>query len=605
MSADVRTSFLKYYIRSLAERTRAEKTSLKIGFDWVIYNLALAELLTPCRLPFIRGGPTETSKTKTEAEFGVDVSFLSPDRSLLKVFVLKDEVLSNANWIKHSFDGDIRMAVTVDLDTAELKDVREVVVILAYNKDEDASGVELYRRLTGALGTRIGDSVKLTFERWNLSTLTEKVSSQLLTPTLLPQKFFSLFNYICSQFANMRHGSEEWSNQLIPNWRRFLADLLSENPDERTVRMLPVALLILREQGRDNPSGATGWIELTEWAMLSSWRVHQLSGSSIVKAVVVDMWVNFYIAEVERYYEAHIRELSFEHSMDFAATSSYLDTAASSVRTFWHLARIGILGVTLADFFPFDEEEKRGAIAAMRKVGNWLATFVSANPSAFRPLIDLHHIEMFVVWHTWWRLERHSDICKWLGAIRNGLFLRRIELIPIPFIEGHSNLDFVFETLATGEKPPEFCDQSSLLILFLLEISCGLKSPEREELLATYYEQVVLARDCNGEQVKELKPLHLMGWIPPAEWEKEILVRSLRSNGEAQSLSTFELAGSVDGRTVELRLREFIATVHSDAQFELPVGVIVLASLLHRSPLPPQLWRNLVFKPVSATKHAP
>src|SRR5437667_4266793 len=103
MNADLKTSFLKYYIRSLAERTRVEKTGTKFGFDWIVYNLALAENLIPYRLPFIRGSSTEISKTKTEAEYGVDLSFLSHDASLLTIFVLKDEVLSNRAWIANDF----------------------------------------------------------------------------------------------------------------------------------------------------------------------------------------------------------------------------------------------------------------------------------------------------------------------------------------------------------------------------------------------------------------------------------------------------------------------------------------------------------------------
>src|ERR1043165_7423800 len=100
MSLDVTTSFLTYYIRSLAERTRAEKASTKFGFDWIIYNLALAEDLIPQRLPFFRGGANEISKTKTEPEFGIDSSFLSSDGETLTIFVLKDEELSNSNWTR-------------------------------------------------------------------------------------------------------------------------------------------------------------------------------------------------------------------------------------------------------------------------------------------------------------------------------------------------------------------------------------------------------------------------------------------------------------------------------------------------------------------------
>ena len=105
-------------------------------------------------------------------------------------------------------------------------------MILAYNKDDDDAGVELYDRRTAGLGTKVGDHVKLSFERWNLTTITEKVSGGLLTSsTFLPQAFFSQFGYLCSQFGDFVHGSDEWTNQLIPNWRRFLESLLKENAE--------------------------------------------------------------------------------------------------------------------------------------------------------------------------------------------------------------------------------------------------------------------------------------------------------------------------------------------------------------------------------------
>jgi len=85
-----------------AECTRVEKTGTKNGFDWIIMNLALAQNWIPARLPFIRTGPTETSRTKTEAEFGVDFAFLSQAGRRLTIFVLKDEVLTYASWTAES-----------------------------------------------------------------------------------------------------------------------------------------------------------------------------------------------------------------------------------------------------------------------------------------------------------------------------------------------------------------------------------------------------------------------------------------------------------------------------------------------------------------------
>ena len=179
---DSKTPFLTFYLRSLAERTRLEKKNIKFGFDWVIYNLAIAQDLIPHRLPFFRTGATELSKPKTEAEFGIDASFLSRDRKTLTIFVLKDEVLTNATWTANDFDGDLRRAAAPDLTAPEFNDLKEVRVVLAYNKDEDQTGIRLYENLVRSFPSVLRDDVRLAFERWNLTVLTEKVKENLLNP---------------------------------------------------------------------------------------------------------------------------------------------------------------------------------------------------------------------------------------------------------------------------------------------------------------------------------------------------------------------------------------------------------------------------------------
>src|SRR3989338_738048 len=108
-------TFFINYILSLGERTRREKNDIKIGFDWIIYNLALAKGWIPVRLPFFRNPSSLSGKTKTEAEFGIDMSFLNQNREELFIFVLKDEVLNNKNWTNNDFDKDLRMALCPDL----------------------------------------------------------------------------------------------------------------------------------------------------------------------------------------------------------------------------------------------------------------------------------------------------------------------------------------------------------------------------------------------------------------------------------------------------------------------------------------------------------
>jgi hypothetical protein len=611
MSADLKTSFLKYYIRSLAERTRVEKTGTKFGFDWIIYNLALADGLIPVRLPFFRSGPAEISKTKTEAEFGVDLAFLSQDRTSLRVFVLKDEELTNTNWKKHDFDPDIRAATTVDLTASEFGKVREVKIILAYNKDEDDTGIRLYERLTKSLGR---PDVQLSFERWNLTTLTEAVKQKLLTPSLLPQRFFSLFSYICAQFSDFHYGSDEWTKQLIPNWRRFLGDVLRDNVDERTVRLIPVALLILREVGGANPTAENGWIDRVEWAVLAAWQVHQTTTQVNVKVAVFQMWVSFYVVELERYYTTHSKELSTQHSLEVTRTGNYLDAIIAATNAFWHIGRLGILAISFSELLPRQTpEEERHRLEAKQRAANWLVGLMNANPAAQRPLIDLHHVELYLIWKALWQAGRQNDIGEWLNGLFSPLLVRRIGAVPLPFIEGGNSIELVLEHVARGEKPPEFSDQSSVLLLALLELFFSLEGEKRNELIEKYYRQLVLGRDSNGQQFKNCEPINLMGWKPPDDWAKKVLNKSLANEGESQTLETFEVeSNNGAGEAIASRIKEFVLQSRkaSKTKFpdDLPVAAIVLACLKNRSPLPPEIWRIAIFgelPPKEEEPHSP
>ena len=429
------------------------------------------------------------------------------------------------------------------------------------------------------------------------------MSAQLLTPSLLPQKFFSLFNYICSQFGDFTHGSDKWTEQLIPNWRRFLHDLLNENADERSVRLIPVALIILREHGGDNLSVETGWIDLAEWAMLSAWEVHQSTENKSVKKAIIQMWFNFYMTELERYYQNHNAELAVEHGLATHRGGNYLDAIITAVISHWHIARLGILGSMYSEWPILNENEKKVKTEAVRRITNWLVSLLNANPGANRPLLDINHIELFLIWRMFWLLQRTNDIYGWLISLRSCLLVRRAGTIPIPFIEGRNSLDLVFEYVATGQKPPEFCDQSSLLVLFLLELCFSLPPTQRNELVTFFYRELALGQDSFGEQMKDCKPLDLMGWGPPQDWGRKVLVKTLADEGESQTIEMLDLRSGIDGAGISAHIESFVRQSRAARKFEfpegLPVSVVILACLKYRSPLPPEIWRLSIFGPLA------
>lgn len=188
MNTDLRKSFVTYYVESLLERTRQEKSGAKWGLDWLVYNLGLELFGKPVRLPFVRTADGEYSKSKSEAEFGVDLAFLSENRQELTIFVLKDEPLTNRSWTDAGFSRDLDMATKPDLDAEGLSAVTTVTVILAYNKDEEQNGIKAYENFVSNANPLLRGRVALQIRRWNLSELVERTLQHLLTPALVPQK---------------------------------------------------------------------------------------------------------------------------------------------------------------------------------------------------------------------------------------------------------------------------------------------------------------------------------------------------------------------------------------------------------------------------------
>jgi hypothetical protein len=260
-----------------------------------------------------------------------------------------------------------------------------------------------------------------------------------------------------------------------------LADVLKANPDERSVRLIPVALLIIREHGKKTPDFETEWIDLIEWAMLSLWQVYRKTSAKHVRAAILQMWDRFYLAELHRFYDAHIRDLSTEHSLHISGSGSHLDAVTAAVIAHWHIARLGLLAVGFSELVDVTKPTAQQAVRQKGEVyANWLISLLNANPGAKRPLLDIHHIELYLIWRTLWQVGRKQDICRWLHDLESRLLVRRVGNSLPPFIESGNNLDLVFEYVATGKRPPEYGDMSSFLLMMLLELCFSLEAKERD-----------------------------------------------------------------------------------------------------------------------------
>ena len=581
--------FLTNYLMSLLERTRDEQTGIKIGFDWVIYNLAIAKNWTPVRLPFFRAPSPETPKTKSEAELGIDLAFLSESGQELIIFVLKDEALTNRNWTNHNFDADLRMASTVDLERWGLEAVGEVKIILAYNKDEDDTGIRLFKQTTRSFGDTRHDGVKLTFERWHLTRLVKEVRSNLLSPELMPQHLSSALQYICLQVGDFDFGSVEWENQLVPQWRYFLNKVLEPPIDERKLRLVPVALMIIHQYKKDESNSYPGWIDLIEWAMLALWDTCRDLEAKKLKDIVANIWLNFYVEELTRYFFAIQDALTTEHGLagrERGRDIGQLGAVRDAYIAYWHLGRLGILNYASQEFMDIKEQDKEIFEEQVRRNAQWLCEFCYTNPAALRPLLDVHHVELFLVWLILRQANCQNEIYGWLGELENYLLTRRIKRSGLPFIEARNRMDLVAEFAATSKRPPGFTDGSSYLLLMILELCFSLEENQRDELLERYFEQIIKGF------------IDLLGWIPPADWDERILRAPVR-DGTAIVTGNFEFPPN-DQRSLSEKIRDFVRQCREKSSPKAFIGVpcaaLILACIKYQSPLPPEFWRGIIFR---------
>lgn len=588
-------SFVADYLYSLYERTRKEKTGTKWGLDWVIYNLGLARFGKPVRLPFMRSGGQDYGKSKVEAEFGIDLAFLSEDGRNLVIFALKDEPLTNKSWTNNDFDRDLRMAMAPDLNKQELDKVTSVTVILAYNKDDEQNGIALYNRFTSSAPSTLRGNVSLAFLRWNLSELVEQTIDYILSPSLVPERFFGQLSYLAAQVGDFMHGSEAWEQQLLPNWKRFLSDILAES--ERGASVVPIALIILNQHAQTNVSFSTGWIDLIEWAALALWNKYAKQPDDRTLGDVQHFWNDFYMAELESFYRSNIDALGAEHSVDMVARGSFIGPLVAACVAFWHIARLGLLSLQATARSQTQGTPQGIADEKRQEFANWMSMLLSANVAAHRPLLDIHHIEIFLIAECFRMAGRLEDLTEFIAELQSRLFLRRLDHNSLPFLDSANSLRNVFEQVATKSADSLVSTQSSFFVLALLELCCLIPDDSREQLIGAIHRRLVLGAPDVGDP-GEFKPLDLMSWIPPTDWAQMIFAGPIQE-GEAVVVHRFSDDRDAAAPEILTGMRRIVTEMRKVQTFRLPADIplsaLVLACLRYGSPLPPEIWRRHAF----------
>ena len=170
-----------------------------------------------------------------------------------------------------------------------------------------------------------------------------------------------------------------------------------------------------------------------------------------------------------------------------------------------------------------------------------------ANPATSRPLIDLHHIELFLVWSILHQAGKQNDIIVWLIELEKYLTIRRFSSAAnLPFIQSNNDLDSLVDHVVRGENQTESESSSSYLILMLIELCFSISDKsQRDKLLELYMQRLTKGIDENGEHFGKKddnikQSIDLLSWNPPEEWEEKLINGPIGMEGVAVTTGNFE-----------------------------------------------------------------
>jgi hypothetical protein len=232
-----------------------------------------------------------------------------------------------------------------------------------------------------------------------------------------------------------------------------------------------------------------------------------------------------------------------------------------------------------------------------QEFANWMTMLLNANVSARRPLLDIHHIEIFLIAECFRTAGRLEDIGEFIVDLQLRLFLRRFGRNDLPFLDSANSLRNVLEQVATKPANSLVSTQSSFFVLALLELCCLIPDDSREQLIAVIHRRLVLGAPDVGDP-GEFKPLDLMSWVPPADWAQVIFAGPIQE-GEAVVVHPFSDNRDAAAPEILAGMRRIVTEMRKVQTFqlpaEIPLAALVLACLRYGSPLPPEIWRRHTF----------
>jgi hypothetical protein len=203
---------------------------------------------------------------------------------------------------------------------------------------------------------------------------------------------------------------------------------------------------------------------------------------------------------------------------------------------YWHVARLGILSLELSERGIQSGSEDQSTVA-VREIADWLIMVTNANVAVFRPVLDIEHIQIYLMFEALRNANRLKEMATFISNLELRIYLRRATDRGLPFIDGNNSLENVFEQVATESTERLIMDKSSYFVLALLEMCCAFDETTRDDLLGRIHRHLVLGAAEVGDP-GDRTPLDLVSWIPPQDWAQKVLAGPI-SDGEGVAVYRF------------------------------------------------------------------
>lgn len=171
------------------------------------------------------------------------------------------------------------------------------------------------------------------------------------------------------------------------------------------------------------------------------------------------------------YFNKTYEVASLENGL-YAENGAFFEAIGYPLRCFDYINDL-IYYCELSCYYP-DFEKVTPHIKRLRNIQkDKIIKLIENNSGAYRPIIDNHSITIL---NTFRFFSEESDLrqkdveflASYIFGVINGLLVIKIKRNRLP--DGYNRINLVSEFLATGEKPEEYTDESSMLIAILYEL---------------------------------------------------------------------------------------------------------------------------------------